>query len=122
MKPKHRRQPERAAGDEFELADPEVAELDGLNGEEDAAEACEPDERKRVARVRRDVTLYIVNPRGAIHECDRAHALARLRQLGWRVATAAEAAAYRAAGGAQRFDRPLTRPWRPLPPEPQPED
>jgi hypothetical protein len=57
---------------------------------------------------------YIVNPKGCIHIVDRAHAANRLRQVGWRMATAAEREAYH-ANGEQRFDRPLATPWSPDP-------
>lgn len=62
-----------------------------------------------------DKTYYMVNPLGAIHECDRAHAKERLGQVGWRQASEAEIAAYHEAGGHQRFDRPLAAPFTPEP-------
>ncbi len=37
---------------------------------------------------------YIVNPSGTVHECTRDHARMRLRQVGWRMATDEEVAAY----------------------------
>ena len=73
-------------------------------------QAPEPAERR----------YFIVNPAGAIHEVDRAHATWRLGQAGWRLATKAEVAElYSARGplkpGEQRADRPICEPWSPDP-------
>jgi len=57
---------------------------------------------------------YLVNPKGCIHVVDREHAAMRLRQVGWRLATKDEIAAYESVS-EQRFDRPLARPWSPDP-------
>ena len=59
--------------------------------------------------------FYIVNPKGAIHIVSETHARARLTIAGWRLATSEERAAYEAAGGDQRFDRPLVAPFQPIP-------
>lgn len=61
-------------------------------------------------------TYYIVNPQGTIHSCTREHARERLRQgRGWRMATPEEIQALHAAGGYQRWDRPIAQPWAPEP-------
>lgn len=54
---------------------------------------------------------FIVNPRGAIHEVEREHARMRLRQAGWRMATAEEIDALAAKNGKQVFDKPIVKPW-----------
>lgn len=54
---------------------------------------------------------FIVNPAGAIHEVTKAIARMRLKQIGYRMATAEEVARLEAAGGNQRADRPLCEPW-----------
>ncbi|MGE5138306.1 MAG: hypothetical protein ACM3JD_02485 [Rudaea sp.] len=59
----------------------------------------------------RDPEQYIVNPAGAVHSVDRAHALRRLRESGWRRATEAEIAEARKPGRVQQFDRPIAEPW-----------
>ncbi len=59
--------------------------------------------------------FYIVNPKGAIHIVSETHARARLTIVGWRLATAEERAAYEAANGNQRADRPLVAPFKPIP-------
>lgn len=56
--------------------------------------------------------FYIVNPKGAIHIVNEDHAKARLKIVGWRLATAEERTAYDAAGGNQRFDKPLATPFK----------
>ncbi len=56
---------------------------------------------------------YRVHPAGAVHSVDRAHALRRLREPGWRPATEAEIAEARRPGRVQQFDRPIAAPWRP---------
>lgn len=58
---------------------------------------------------------FIVNPHGTIHSVTREHAAARLRQVGYRMATKEEVQALTAAGGRQRVDRPLARPYSPDP-------
>ena len=60
---------------------------------------------------------YIVNPAGAIHGVDYAHAKQRLAQPGWRMATAAEVAKLQAAKGRQVWDKPICEPWSPEPQE-----
>lgn len=55
---------------------------------------------------------YIVNPAGAVHEVTRDHAVVRLKQPGYRMATPDEVAAYQAAR-LQRYDRPIATPWDP---------
>ncbi len=71
---------------------------------------------------------YIVNPKGAVHECTKEHARMRLKQIGWRMATEEEEAKYHevhkpvkikrktkkdgikevtVAGPGQRFDDPI---------------
>lgn len=59
--------------------------------------------------------FYIVNPKGAIHVVSETHARARLTIAGWRLATADERAAYEAADGNQRFDKPIVAPFKPIP-------
>ncbi len=54
---------------------------------------------------------YIVNPHGAIHECDGAHAKERLQQVGWRLATADEVKRLEEQGGNQVFTAPIGREW-----------
>lgn len=61
----------------------------------------------RKPRIKR---YYIVNPAGAIHEVTKEHASNRLRQTGWRMASADEVKAYKSER-VQRFDRPLAQPW-----------
>jgi len=60
------------------------------------------------------VRYYVVNPAGAVHGVTREHAAARLRTVGWRVATAAEIAEYEKRT-EQRFDDPIAEPWNPEP-------
>ena len=59
-------------------------------------------------------TYYIVNPAGAVHSVTEAGARARLRQVGYRMATAEEIAVYKETR-VQRFDAPIARPWSPEP-------
>ncbi len=54
---------------------------------------------------------YIVNPHGAIHECDGAHARERLQQVGWRLATADEVKRLEEQGGNQVFTAPIGKQW-----------
>ncbi len=58
---------------------------------------------------------WIVNPSGTVHSCDRAHAAERLREPGWRMATAEEVARAKAPGAVQQFDRPFGTPFSPEP-------
>lgn len=53
---------------------------------------------------------YIVNPSGAIHGVDRAHAADRFKTAGWRLATEEEIATY-LTQPIQRHDRPICAPW-----------
>jgi len=53
----------------------------------------------------------IVNPAGAMHVVSAEHARSRLKQVGWRMATAEEKAAYKASNGNQRAGRPLAKPY-----------
>lgn len=62
---------------------------------------------------------YIVNPKGTIHIVTEDHARARLRIVGWRLATKEEIAAYIEAAGEQRHNKPLAARWNPVPPETQ---
>ncbi len=62
---------------------------------------------------------FIVNPAGAVHEVTRDLARERLRQVGYRMATAAEVAAYRKAP-PHRGLGPVAERWAPEP-EPEPE-
>lgn len=55
--------------------------------------------------------FYIVNPKGAIHVVDEQHARWRLKLPGWRLATEDEIKAYIEAGGNQRWDKPLAKPF-----------
>lgn len=55
----------------------------------------------------------IVNPHGTMHVVSETHARARLKQVGWRVATETEKQAYFAADGNQRANRPLAKPYSP---------
>ena len=54
---------------------------------------------------------YIVNPSGAIHSVDRAHAADRLKTAGWRLATEEEIGLYLVPESIQRHDRPICAPW-----------
>lgn len=67
--------------------------------------APEPDESAKPER-----RYFIVNPAGAIHEVSREHAKERLAQVGYRMATPAEVAAYLKADGNQRVGKPLAAP------------
>ncbi len=60
---------------------------------------------------------YIVNPKGAIHIVSEDHAKARLKIIGWRLATSEERASYEKANGNQRFNKPLATPFTPMPVE-----
>jgi len=71
-----------------------------------AAAAAAPDPEK---------IYHIVNPAGAIHQVDRAHAENRLRTVGWRMATAAEIAELGKRAGNQRAGEPICQPWAPDP-------
>lgn len=57
---------------------------------------------------------FIVNPAGAVHEVSREHAAQRLRQPGFRKATADEVKAFQGQR-VQRHDRPIATPWNPEP-------
>lgn len=57
---------------------------------------------------------YLVNPKGAIHGVDRAHAATRLKVAGWRLATEEEITVY-LGQKEQRHDRPICQPWTPDP-------
>ena len=59
-------------------------------------------------------TFYVVNPAGAIHNCDRDHAKMRLAQPGWRLAGDAEIEVYLETR-VQRHNRPICEPWTPEP-------
>ncbi len=54
---------------------------------------------------------WIVNPSGTVHSCDRAHAAERLREPGWRMATAEEIAKAKEPGAVQQFDQPFGKPF-----------
>lgn len=71
------------------------------------AAATPPTERAPKASKR----YFIVNPAGAVHEVTRAAAADRLKQPGYRMATAEEVAALDAANGFQQFDRPIGKPY-----------
>lgn len=71
-------------------------------------------EPKAKPRTRR---YFIVNPAGAGHEVTREHARARLKEVGYRMATSAEVAAYKKAP-AHRGLGPVAEPWSP---EPEPD-
>lgn len=98
-------EPREAMG-EFEAA---------RGGESDGAMDPRDADGEQEVMMHREKSYFIVNPKGAIHEVDRAHAAQRLAVMGWRLATTEEIATYDAAGGNQRFDRPLAEPWTPLP-------
>ncbi len=51
--------------------------------------------------------IYIVNPAGAVHACNRDHARARLKQKGYRVATAEQVAELERRQGHQVADNPI---------------
>lgn len=57
---------------------------------------------------------FIVNPAGAVHEVTREHARARLQEIGYRMATAKEVAAYKKAP-AHRGLGPVAAAWSPEP-------
>lgn len=64
---------------------------------------------------------FIVNPAGTIHEVTYAHAKQRLKEVGFRMATADEVKQYQGAK-AQLWDAPIAKPWTPEPePEAEPE-
>jgi hypothetical protein len=67
----------------------------------------------------KEKVYYIVNPAGAVHVVTREHARSRLRQVGYRMATKEEVAAYKKAK-VQVHDQPIAEPWSPEP-EPEPE-
>lgn len=72
--------------------------------------------RKAAKQKEQPARYFIVNPAGAIHEVNQAHAQQRLRQPGWRQATTAEVKELLyARGGNQRFDDPICDPWNPAP-------
>ncbi len=73
-----------------------------------------PSARKPGARLASESNklYYLVNPAGAVHSVTRAHAEARLRQVGWRLATADEAREYNARA-VQTFDDPIAAPFAP---------
>ncbi len=60
-------------------------------------------------------TYFLVNPGGAIHEAPRELAAERLREAGWRLATADEVAELKRRGGHQTADNPVCEPWNPEP-------
>lgn len=77
---------------------------------------------KRVDKTLR--LYYIVNKAGAVHAVDYTHACERLKQVGFRNATKAEVAAYRAAK-PHRGLAPIAAPWTAEPEpgeEPEAED
>ncbi len=78
-------------------------------------QTTEPSNHPTIEPATAEKTHYIVNPFGAIHECDRAHAREKLGIIGWRIATQTEITAYHNAGGNQRFDQPIAKPWTPDP-------
>lgn len=55
--------------------------------------------------------FLIVNPKGVMHVVTEAHARARLKIIGWRLATPEEKDAYQKANGNQRYDKPLATPF-----------
>lgn len=62
----------------------------------------------------KDGIYYIVNPAGAVHDCDREHAEMRLKTLGFRLAEDAEIEMFRETK-TQRFQTPIAEPWSPEP-------
>jgi hypothetical protein len=54
---------------------------------------------------------FVVNPAGAIHEVPRSLAATRLKQIGYRMATADEVSRLEAAGGNQRAKNPICAPF-----------
>lgn len=60
-------------------------------------------------------SFLIVNPKGIMHVVSEAHARWRLNNVGWRLANEEEKKAYFAAGGNQKFDAPLAKPFSPAP-------
>lgn len=75
---------------------------------------AEPAEAKPAKLQGASGVYYLVNPGGAVHGVDRAHAASRLKTAGWRLATQEEIAAYRGQS-IQRADRPICQPWTPDP-------
>lgn len=61
-----------------------------------------------------DGVFYIVNPAGAVHSVEKAHARARLQKAGWRLANDGEIELYNESK-IQRFDQPIAEPWTPEP-------
>lgn len=87
-------------------ATPEPTEPTAETPTEQAPPEAPPAKRQSVNGV-----YYIVNPSGAIHSVDRAHAADRLKTAGWRLATEEEIAAYLVPESIQRHDRPICAPW-----------
>jgi hypothetical protein len=83
--------------------------IDAPNTEAPGAPAAPTAKRQGVNDV-----YYIVNPAGAIHGCDRAHAANRLKTAGWRLAGEDEIDVY-LGQKIQRGDRPICAPWTPDP-------
>ena len=58
-----------------------------------------------------DKNFLIVNPKGIMHVVSEEHARARLKIIGWRLATPEEKTAYQEADGNQRHNKPLAKPF-----------
>ena len=61
--------------------------------------------------MKEEKTYYIVNPAGAIHQVNEAHAKWRLGIVGWRLATKEEIQKLLDAKGAQEWDEPICEPF-----------
>lgn len=74
-----------------------------------APQSPQPDRQARKGPRR----YFIVNPAGAVHEVDREHAAWRLKQPGYRLATADEVAALERQGGHQTSRKPIAAAYNP---------
>lgn len=83
---------------------------DGVSDAEASAAGQILNQRKQ------EKAYHIVNPAGAVHAVTREHAQLRLRQIGFRMATPDEIAAYQKRA-VQAFDNPIAEPFAPTPDE-----
>lgn len=57
-----------------------------------------------------EAVFYIVNPKGVVHDVPQSIAVARLSQVGYRLAEKSEIAALKAANGKQTLGKPAGKP------------
>ncbi len=81
--------------------------------QEEATQEAPAKGKKRPLQGEDDV-FYIVNPAGAVHTVARAHCKARLRQVGFRLATDDEIKTY-LGQRVQHHKTPIAQPWNPEP-------